>query len=76
MDSRSKETKSVYCSEQLQELTGKLHKRIKLIRNADCSEGGWVTVKQFETNPVANDSEDETTIRKAYGESSKETAVF
>ena len=39
--------------------------RIKELRIADSTEGGWETVNLYCTNPVANDSDDDRHIRKA-----------
>ena len=38
---------------------------LKLIRLADTSPGSWETVRQYEVNPVASDSDDEAKITKA-----------
>ena len=45
-----------------------LNKRIKVIRLADKSENGWDTVKEYLSDELASDSEDERRIKKAESE--------
>lgn len=37
----------------------------KLIRIADTSAGAWTTVREYESNVIASDSEDEKKMRQA-----------
>ena len=46
-------------------LTGKLKRRNKLIKIADRSVLGWDTVAEYETDPIASDSDDGRKIRQA-----------
>ena len=39
--------------------------RIKLIRIADKTEGGWATVEEYQTSDLAEDSDDDKKIRQA-----------
>ena len=48
-------------------LIEKVKSRSKLIRIADTSLAGWSTVREYETNDIASDSEDEKKIRQAEG---------
>ena len=54
-----------YAQEVLKEAVDKIHVRNKHIRIADTSEGGWETVTQYEINPLASDSDDESRINRA-----------
>ena len=43
----------------------RLKHRNKLIKIADLSGGGWDTARQYEANPIASDSDDESKIIRA-----------
>ena len=54
-------SKVEYSPEVIEKITKKRNKHIKII---DGSDGGWETVRQYQSNPVASDSDDETKINK------------
>ena len=67
--------KSDYAKEVLSEVAKKIHTRNKHIRIAETSEGGWETVKQYEQNPLASDSDDESRINRADSKALKKKKV-
>ena len=58
-------SKTDYVREKIGEIKDKIAKRNKLIKIADTSEGSWETLRQYQTNPIASDTDDETRINKA-----------
>ncbi|CAC5408504.1 unnamed protein product [Mytilus coruscus] len=54
-----------YARDLLSSTIDKIKHRNKLIKIADTSEGGWDTARQYDTNPIASDSEDEAKIIRA-----------
>ena len=51
--------------EKVEELRKGLRHRQKIIKLADKSEAGWLAVKEYQTEELASDSEDEKRIKKA-----------
>ncbi|CAC5422899.1 unnamed protein product [Mytilus coruscus] len=49
----------------MSELITKVKARNKSIRIADSSAGGWTTVREYESNTIADNSDDEKKIRQA-----------
>ena len=54
-----------HARETISELVEKVKRRNKLIKIPDTSEEGWEAVRQYESSPVASDSDDESKINKA-----------
>ena len=52
-------------AKKLSEMEAEINKRIKLIKLADRSEGGWHTVNEYLSDDLASGSEDERRIRRA-----------
>ena len=55
----------MYARETITEVIEKIKTRNKHIKIADGSDGGWETVRQYQSGPVASDSDDESKINKA-----------
>ena len=53
-----------YSRETLNDAVEKLRVRNKHICIADSTEGGWETVRQYESNPIASDSDDDYVDRQ------------
>ena len=51
--------------EKVEELKKSLRHRQKIIKLADKSEAGWLAVKEYQTEELASDSEEEKRIKKA-----------
>ena len=51
--------------EKMEELKESLRHRQKIIKLADKCEVGWLAVKEYQTEGLASDSEDEKRIKKA-----------
>ena len=62
---------AVSCSAGLEQAMKKLTLRQKLIRLADSSDSSWETVKEYETNDLASDSEDEKRINRAEAQAAR-----
>ena len=54
--------------EKVEELRNTLRHRQKNIKLADKSEAGWLAVKEYQTEELASDSEDEKRVKKAQKE--------
>ena len=59
-----KNQKFEYAEEVIEEGLTKIKQRNKLVKLSDTSDGGWETVKQYQANQLASDSEDEKKYRR------------
>jgi hypothetical protein len=51
--------------EKISEGIGIVQERQKMIKLADSSDLGWKVVQEYESNPIADDSEDEKRMNRA-----------
>ena len=58
-------------TEELQQTSQRIEKRIKLIKLADRSEHGWKTVSEYLSDDLASDSDDDKKIKRAEAEAGK-----
>ena len=54
-----------HARETISELVENVKRLNKLIKISDIREGGWETLRQYESNPVASESDDESKINTA-----------
>ena len=55
----------IECKEAISEGMAILEHRQKMIKLADSSDAGWLAVHEYETNPLADNSDDEKRIFRA-----------
>ena len=55
----------MHARETITEVIEKIKTSNKHIKIADGSDGGWETVRQYQSSPVASESDDESKINKA-----------
>ena len=65
IESKMKNGNTREASKDIKKARKVLEKRLKLIRIADKSENGWLTVEQYLSDELASDSEDDKRIKKA-----------
>ena len=53
------------------DIAGKVKTRNKFIKIADTSTGGWATVREYEANSIADNSDDDKKIKQAYSRAGK-----
>ena len=63
-------------NKHLEELKSNVKNRIKLIRIADKSLGGWQTVAEYQDDEIASDSDDQKKIRAAEARALRKIKAF
>jgi len=63
--SKLEDVRSIQAKKNISESIGIVQKRQKMTKPADSSELGWKVVQQYESNPIADDSEDEKWMNRA-----------
>ena len=64
--------KVVTAKEKISESIAIVQERQKIIKLADSSDLGWKVAQEYESNPIADDSEDKKRMHRALSKAEKE----